>query len=224
MGVLEGGASFESYPIFNFALHFPPFLTYTRNRSRRHRKHCFWSRKPVVGSLCDLDKLYDRRLWYRTPLPHRFCYRKKRRKSIVETKMVMRMVPLPAILIILKSIKHYFMYLFVQIFCERLQKYILCSGTQWSPVEPYYSVRKNLESKIHFRVYTPFFKGYIPVYEGEMKHFGGPNRCKNEGKRREGETKGLFFSGAPSGAQKSIKSIDFEWFRAEGAKIFWGSI
>ena len=61
-----------------------------------------------------------------------------------------------------------------------------------------------------FRVYTPFLKGYIPVYEGEMKHFGGPNRCKNEGKRREREAKGVFFSGAPSGAQKSIKSIDFE--------------
>ena len=49
---------------------------------------------------------------------------------------------------ILKSIKHYFMYLFVQIFCERLQKYMLFSGTHWSPVEPYYSVRTNLESKI----------------------------------------------------------------------------
>ena len=55
----------------------------------------------------------------------------------------------------------------------------------------------------------PFLKGYIPVYEGEMKHFGGPNRCKNEGKRRERETKGVFFSGASSGAQKSIKSINF---------------
>ena len=53
-----------------------------------------------------------------------------------------------------------------------------------------------------------------------MTHFGGPNRCKNEGKRRERETKGVFFLGRP----KESKSIDDLTYFAPKARFFFAGV